>query len=254
MPLRKKENDMTLSYKTRRALKTVGIVLLSLILAFTLFYLVWLVWLDRYVVYTREGARLDFDAPADSLSGQVALPPEEGATVSIFYNDGENAVDTSNDLTQLYGYYITSSDLETSMAELRTKVEALPTGVSVMLDVKSIYGSFFYSSSVGSHSEDISISAVDDLIALMRSKNIYMIARVPAFQDWEFGLNNVSCGLPEEGGYLWQDPDSGCYWLDRGCRHHQPPGPDRFRAEGPGLPGSGIHRFPLPRRYVVHRI
>jgi hypothetical protein len=48
----------------------------------------------------------------------------------------------------------------------------------------------------------------------MRSKNLYLIARLPAFQDYTFGLNNVTSGIPFIGGRgaLWMDGE-GCYWL-----------------------------------------
>lgn len=206
---------MTLSYKTRRRLKTLGIVALSLVLGFILFFLIWLIWLSRYVVYSKDGATLNFDLPAQELSGEVALPPEAAETVPIFYNDGENAIDTSDDLPQLYGYYITSTDMMEDMDGVRAKVESLPVGTAVMLDVKSIYGYFFYSTKVGSTSDSVDIAAVDSLISYLKSKNLYMIARVPAFRDRAFGLDHISCGLPIEGGYLWED-DDGCYWLNPG--------------------------------------
>ena len=42
----------------------------------------------------------------------------------------------------------------------------------------------------------------------------YAIARVPAFRNDYFGLNNPDEGLPYAGGsgYLWLD-ETGCYWL-----------------------------------------
>lgn len=213
LPMRKKEDPMNLPYRTRRALRRLGIALLWLVLAAVLLWLVWLFWLDRYVVYSRDGAQLDFKLTSENLSGQVAAPPEAGETVSIYYNEGENALDTSTDLSQIYGFYVDSNAME-DMDAVKAQIEALPAGTPVMLDVKSIYGYFFYSSSLGPQSDDISISAVDELIAYLKSKNIYAIARVPAFRDYYYGLNHDTNGLPHiDGGYLWQD-EKNCYWLN----------------------------------------
>jgi hypothetical protein len=56
---------------------------------------------------------------------------------------------------------------------------------------------------------------MDALIQYLANSNLYTIARIPAFRDWEYGLNHVPSGLPKKGGNgsLWMD-DSNCYWLD----------------------------------------
>lgn len=205
---------MIFSYKTRRFLRGLAIFLLILVLVVVAVWLVWLLWLARFVVYTADGAHLDFSLSAEYLSGQVAAPPEEDMTVSIYYNDGSDAVDTSGALTQLNGYYIDSGTLMNNMTMVQETVGKLPAGTPVMLDVKSIYGYFFYSSSTGPTTDSIDIDAVDQLILDLRSRNIYMIARLPAFRDRYFGLNHDIYGLAHTSGrYLYEDGD-GCYWMN----------------------------------------
>lgn len=205
---------MNLPYRTRRRLRTLAIVALSLLLVAVVIWLVWLLWLDRYLVYSRDGAKLDFSLSAEHLSGQVALPPEEKATVPLYYNDGSDAVDTSTELAQVYGFYADAYTIADDIETVKAQIQALPSGTEVMLDVKNIFGYFFYSSKVGPQSNSVDIAVMDELIAYLRSRNIYTIARVPAFRDYYFGLNNDSNGLPHSsGGYLWQD-DQGCYWLN----------------------------------------
>jgi hypothetical protein len=60
----------------------------------------------------------------------------------------------------------------------------------------------------------VNATAIDELIQAMRQKNLYLIARFPAFQDYHYGLNHVSSGIPFTGGggALWMDDDR-CYWL-----------------------------------------
>ena len=56
---------------------------------------------------------------------------------------------------------------------------------------------------------------VHALLEHLAASDLYLIARLPAFRDWRYGLNHVPSGLAEKnkGGALWMD-DSGCYWLD----------------------------------------
>ena len=67
-------------------------------------WLCWLLWLSRYIIYTRDGAKLDFSLDAQVAVGEPALPPGEQETVSIYYNEGENVVETTTELKQLLGY------------------------------------------------------------------------------------------------------------------------------------------------------
>ena len=56
---------------------------------------------------------------------------------------------------------------------------------------------------------------MNKLLELIAGNKLHAIARIPAFRDWEYGLNNVPLGLPRKGGNgsLWMD-DKNCYWLN----------------------------------------
>lgn len=206
---------MTLPYRTRRALSRLAATLLILLLVAVVVWLVWFVWLDRYVVYTRDGAQFRFDLSAeDDPIGEVAKPPEN-ETISIFINSGENSVNTSTELTQLIGYYADEKAIEEDLAEVRSQIESLPNGTPVMLDMKNIKGEFHYSTGLPSPlAGDVDIAAMDSLIEYLQDRDLYTIARIPAFRDYHYGLNNVSDGIfHSSGGYLWQD-DTNCYWLN----------------------------------------
>ena len=206
---------MIIPYRTRSFLKQLCIVLLVLCVVAAAVWLCWLAWLDRYVLYTRdEGAKLDFSMSSQDLSGQPVQQPVIEDPISIYYNEGENAINTSKELTQIIGYYITAQDLETDLDAVRAQLKLLPKDTPVMLDVKSIYGNFFYSSSVSENrNSDLDIEAMDKLIAELCSGKYYTIARLPALRDRLYGLNHVNDGLPVAAGYLWMD-DYGCYWLN----------------------------------------
>ena len=206
---------MIFPYRTRRALKRLGITVLIVLLAAAVIWLCWFLWLGRFVVYTRDqGAKLDFNKPSTEITGQQAVAPLPSDPVTIYFNEGDNQLNVSRELTQLVGYYVTTEDLEKDFASVRPHLQKLEKGTPVMIDVKSIQGNFFYSSSVSDRrNPDIDTNAMDDLLDYLRMSDLYTIARLPALRDYHYGLNNVLDGMPTAGGYLWMD-DSRCYWLN----------------------------------------
>ena len=204
---------MIFSYRTRQVLKNTAIILLAVILVATLVLGCWFVWLDRYVVYTRDGAVLDFGL-SDFGPGEHAVRPDPEDPVSIYYNEGDNTINTSTELTQMIGYYVDTATLEKDLDTVYEQIRKLPSGTAVLVDVKNIYGNFYYSSNVSDRRNSaIDTAAMDKLIALMETNGLYAIARVPALRDYYYGLHHVPDGLPLPGGYLWMDEDY-CYWLN----------------------------------------
>ena len=203
-------------YRTRRLLQRSSIVLLVVTLVAALVFLCWFVWLKRYVVYTRDqGAVLDMQLSAQIPEGNVAIPPEEKDPVNIYYNEGENAINTSKELTHIVGYYADTKAWEAGVDQVLQQALALPTGTPVMLDVKSAKGNFYYSSAVSeTRSSNVDTQAMDELIAWLKKSGMYTIACVPALRDREYGLHHTGDGIHHSSrGYLWMD-DMGCYWLN----------------------------------------
>ena len=206
---------MNIPYRTRKVLRRLLTVLLVTALVAVIVWLIWLLWLDRYVVYSDEGARIDMSRSSEYISGELAVPPEAREPIGIYFNDGENAINTSTELTQVYGYYVDSTMLQQrDFEEILTAIRSMPKGTTLMLEVKNIYGEYYYSSKLGPHSEEVDIAAMDALISELRTSGIYTVAKVSAFRDYTYGLKNDTFGLPHiDGGYLWADEDY-CYWLN----------------------------------------
>jgi hypothetical protein len=208
---------MILPYKTRRFFRGLGIAALILVLLLVIAWMIWLLWLDRYVVYTRDGALLDMELEAELPEGNVAIPPEDDDAVSIYFNEGDNTVDTNKEQTQLRGYYIDVTTLSNtaSITTARERLNKLPEGTAVMIDVKSIKGEFYYQSQVpGAPMAPVDLLAAEDLMKQVIHGDYYAIARIPAFRDYQFGLNNVPCGILHKSKKgLWRD-EFNCYWLD----------------------------------------
>ena len=67
---------MSIPYRHKRALKRIGTLLAVLSLVFMVTWLCWVVWLQRYVIYTDDGAELNFALSSYELSGKEAVEPK----------------------------------------------------------------------------------------------------------------------------------------------------------------------------------
>lgn len=209
---------MNIPYRTRSLLKRIGIVSLAVLLALSLVLFFWFVWLQRFVIYTRsDGAVVDLNAPQDWGAGQLAVPPETQEQIPIFYNEGENALNVSRELTQIVGYYADQAALEKDLDGVLAQAKALPKGTPVMLDIKNAKGAFFYSSSAGEErNAKIDTAQMDELIKTLDKNGNYLIARLPALRDYYYAVDHTRDGLPTSKGYLWVDRANGgyYYWLN----------------------------------------
>lgn len=206
---------MVIPYRTRRFFKGLATFLLALILLLILVWGVWILWLDRFVVYSRDGAILDFTLQ-EPQSGQLAVPPAAEDPITIYYNEGENALNTSTELTQLSGYYITTTMLMENPTQVLDLVRKLPDQTPVLIEMKDIVGRCYYQSEVAPVKEDVDMDTISKIVEHLTRSNLYAIARIPAFRDYTFGLNNVPFGLPHKSGRgLWMD-EARCYWLNPG--------------------------------------
>ena len=201
-------------YRIQRLLKRIFVIALVVTLVAVLFWMCWLLWLNRYVVFTENGAILDFEHSAEDLQGELALPPEIGETISIYYNEGDDTVQTNVELTHMTGYYIDLAALQGNMEEIKKQVRALPAGTPVMVEVKNSFGAFYYHTGVSEHVTDtLDPNKMDDLLTFLDQSGMYTIARLPALRDYAYGVNHYGDGLPTSGGYLWADEDYR-YWLN----------------------------------------
>ncbi len=205
---------MILPYKTRRFFRGLAVTALVLVLILVLVWAVWLLWLDRYVVYTRDGAVLDFDLPDEIDSGELAVPPEDDVTVSIYYNEGDNAINISTELGQLAGYYIDANMLENDMATVLSQLKKLPPQTPVMVEMKDIVGRFFFQTNLGPLRSSLDQNAMNELMRVLKLSDFYLIAKFPSLRDYYYGLDHVDHGIFLKSGLgLWMD-DSRCYWLN----------------------------------------
>ena len=205
---------MILPYRTRRFFRGLASFILVLILLAVAVWLVWLLWLDRYVVYTSDGAKLDFSQSDKTISGVPAVPPEDDFTVSIYYNEGDQALNMSTELTQVAGYYIDTQMLLYEMDTVMAQLRKLPAQTPVLVEIKDIVGRFYFSTALGPVSSSVDLDKMEDLLTFLKLSDLYAIAKFPALRDYYYGLDHVSDGIfLRSGKGLWMDEDR-CYWLN----------------------------------------
>ena len=204
-----------LTWRTRKRLKTTALILGSAAALTFALWLCWILYLGRFVVYSRNGVRLDFDWVTPGSFVTAEAPPEQDVT--ILYDDGsETVVERKKELEKLTGCTISLDMLTGDLAEVDEAIRQQPKGTAVLLELKSGPGNFYYKTTMPNAkvSSKVDKDAVADLIQYITKADYYTVACVPAFRDRAYGLKNTSCGLLHSSGrYLWAGDDK-CYWLD----------------------------------------
>ena len=210
-------------YRTQQMLKRLLIGLIILLLFAAVLIMCWFLWLQRYVVYTDDGAKLDFNMSLGFPDGQVARPPEPGAELDmIFGDDPEGTTPVFKELGKLNGYYVTMEALKADFAGVSEQIFAQPAGSAIMLEMKNSRGEFAYSSALGPNMEGLDPTRVDALIKKVLSSGYYVMDSFPAFYDYEYieadseALTRKENGFLQDGGNgnLWYDRNNKCYWLN----------------------------------------
>ena len=211
-------------YRVQRILNRLGITLLVLLVLAAVALVCWFLWLQRYVNYTRDGAKLDFNLSAQVPAGETGKPAPTGPSIPINMSGGPDATEPEDvALAQFSGYYVTLQQLKDDLAGVTDQIKALPKGATVMLEMKSLRGEFAYTSLLGPSVAGLEPGLVDELIQTLNQRGCYLIAKVPAMVDYEYFMadpvnwsRNVH-GLAKKGGNgaLWADPaNQNSFWLD----------------------------------------
>ncbi len=205
---------MIFSYRTRQFFRRFFHLLLTVLAAALALALVWLLWLQRFVVYTPEGAVLDFYWNRDNSAAVEAKPLKPLEDIYIQYGPGIGGSSSESGLQKLTGYYVGTDQLQEDLASVQQKLLSLPAGTPVLLDVKGIWGYFFYPTAVGNTtSTSFDMETMEAFFEAVNSAGLYTVARLPAFRDYDFARTHPSCALTRPNGYTYEDEDH-CYWLE----------------------------------------
>ncbi|MBR5701510.1 MAG: hypothetical protein IKX47_03510 [Oscillospiraceae bacterium] len=187
-------------------------VFLALAAILLLGIILFAVYLERFLVYTPEGAYFNFEK---NTSRDVAVPTDNAVKttlpedVSIEFADPDPS---AQETERISGYYIDLEMLQDPEAVLAA-VQELSPPCTVLIDLKGGNGSFYYTTAIdGARQAAIDIETVDTVISYLRSHGFTMVARIRTFQDTHFAENHLNCALKTSGGSLWVG--SGFYWID----------------------------------------
>lgn len=215
---------MNIPYRVRRGLQRFFVTLGVLTLVAAVAMGAWMLWLNRYVIYTEDGAKLDFNSSFAPSDGELAKPPAATESVPISYGNTDELIALPSDkLGQVAGYTISVQMLTENLAGVKAAVEQLPVGTALLMDVKNLQGGFYYTSSLGKAANKVDTASITQFIQDLDGKGYYLIARFPAFRDRQYFLDDeagrVPYGLPRAGGKgsLWEDksvPNSNHYWFN----------------------------------------
>ena len=207
--------NWNLTFSAKRRLQRIGLISAILFMVMILVWFCWVIWIERYVVYSRDGATINTDLPERYAGGQVAAPPSVDETIPIYINEGSDAINTEMTLAKLEGYYIEEEQLAEDLSTVKDVIATLPADTAVLLELKSILGRFNYQSSLpnATLATNVDTYAVNQLITEITSRNLYAVAMIPAFRDRAYVLNMNAYFLKDASGYGWMDEQK-CYWLD----------------------------------------
>jgi hypothetical protein len=186
----------------------------------TLLLVLWFMWLGRYLIYSRDGAKLDFSLSLDYAQGELPVQPLPEETVSI-----ENKIpdisdeEVSTELVRFSGYYVTLTELTENFDVTRDRLLALPAGSTVMLELKSRTSYAYYTSMVAPIKPNFDTEKVDALVRALTERGYYVIAQLPAFLEYYYILEDQyergNYGLKQVGSVgLWLDPSLRCWWMN----------------------------------------
>jgi len=205
------------SYRNKRAAKHLLLFLGIAALVFLMFFVIRFIYLQRFLVYSNGTIQLNYNQQLEKQP-EAAPPVWDDTEIEIILAEPEVQINEAYEepMKTLTGFYITTKMLSNIDAVHAALAEQETAPKTIMLDLKSIYGNFYYSSgtSGATMATAADIGQVDLLIEeLAERPGTYLIARIASLSDYNFALANQSCGLPMRSGALWMDSD-GCFWLD----------------------------------------
>ncbi len=206
-----------LSYRHKLRLKRAGKWIGITVLVLAVLMIFFLIYMQRYVVYTSDGAKLDFnhstlDIPVKHSADEDPESHKKTEHVEIEIKDDEQTADGK--LKQLGGVYITIDMLRGNPDLVLETVRNLDNSNAVMIDVKDDKGNFYYNTEI-TGMKKANTDALDELIPYLKRNGYTMIARIPAFADTNYASSHPELALCVDDGpdpELWVDENEN-NWL-----------------------------------------
>ena len=136
---------LRIPYRNKLLLKKLLRIVLIILAALLVLSLVLLLYYEPYIVYDRDGAHLRLSTDSGQAAAPEAAPRPTVENPLIVYDTN---VPTQKSLVETGGYYITTAMLQDPEAVFDA-VKKLEEPCAVMIELKSIFGNFYYSTSIG---------------------------------------------------------------------------------------------------------
>ena len=196
------------SFHNQRILRRVLLTVLAVLLVAALLLLCRFLYLSRYVVYANGEAYLDFDRTLSATrETQAAQDPEDYPFTTLIASQSPDEPQTQQ-RSKIQGYYITTNMLSDGVDAVRAALDAANDYDAVMIDVKSVFGNYYYRSKLSGAQVATSadIDAVEALIRELTARaDLTVIARVPAFSEPNYAFAHQDQALALYSGALWMD-------------------------------------------------
>lgn len=185
------------SFRSKRLLRRVLLTVLAVLLAAALLLLCRFLYLSRYVVYSGNEAYLDFDRTLSATRDpQQTQNPDDFPFTTLIASQSPDEPQTQQ-RSKIQGYYITTNMLSDGVDAVRAALDAANDYDAVMIDVKSVFGNYYYRSKLSGAqiATSADIDAVEALIRELTARtDLTVIARRPGF------LRAELCLRPSESG------------------------------------------------------
>ena len=192
------------------------LTVLAVLLAAALLLLCRFLYLSRYVVYSDDEAYLDFDRTLSATRDpKQTQNPDDFPFTTLIASQSPDEPQTQQ-RSKIQGYYITTNMLSDGVDAVRAALDAANDYDAVMIDVKSVFGNYYYRSKLSGAqiATSADIDAVEALIRELTARtDLTVIARVPAFSEPNYAFAHQNQALALYSGALWMD-EKRCYWLD----------------------------------------
>jgi len=203
------------SMRRRKSMRSLGLLITALVLLAVVIAIFVFFYLQRYMVYSADGAQLNKDA----TFGTAAIP-EPTSTISpqLIYDDpipedelAAMAPVEMPELEKLNAVFVSYNELA-DIPALEARLKDMEYS-SLVIQVKRDHGNLAWQSAIPGTAEYC--EGTPDVLEFFKSQaemGKYLVAKISCFRDDLFALDHQSEGLPITGGALWVDSDN-YYWM-----------------------------------------
>jgi hypothetical protein len=202
-------------YRGRKTRRSWPRVLLIILLALTVIAVLLFYGLQKYIVYTPNGVKLELPilASASPDGGSGTSAPQASAGLVIDKTDYSNITATAGDgLSAVKAIYVPASDITPD--GINKYAERLSKGNALVMELKPASGQLAWKSSV-KEASSYALNGTADLssvISGLKEKKVWLVAELSCCVDTLMAQRNTPAALKTAAGGAYADAEGG--WID----------------------------------------